>query len=109
MGKRLYIGNLPYRTTEDELRGLFGQAGEVVDVAIPIERESGRPRGFAFVEMADDTAAAQAIQQFNGYVLLGRELRVNESQPRPSGSGGRERDGRRDGRGGRGGWGRDEG
>ena len=107
MGKRLYIGNLPYRTTEDELRGLFGQAGEVVDVAIPIERESGRPRGFAFVEMADDTAASQAIQQFNGYVLLGRELRVNESQPRPSGSGGRERDGRRDGRGDRGGWGRD--
>ena len=107
MGKRLYIGNLPYRTTEDELRSLFGQAGEVVDVAIPIERESGRPRGFAFVEMADDTAASQAIQQFNGYVLLGRELRVNESQPRPSIGGGR--DGRREGRGERGGGGRSEG
>lgn len=107
MGTRLYIGNLPYRTNEDELRGLFGQAGEVVDVAIPIERDSGRPRGFAFVEMADEAAAAQAIQQFNGYVLLGRELRVNESQPRPSMGGGR--DNRREDRGGRGGWGRDEG
>ena len=107
MGKRLYIGNLPYRTSEDELRGLFGQAGEVVDVAIPIERESGRPRGFAFVEMADAAAAAQAIQQFNGYVLLGRELRVNESQPRPSFGG--SRDSRREGRGGRSDWGRDEG
>ncbi len=82
---RLYIGNLPYRTTADELRSLFSGAGEVVDVAVPVDRESNRPRGFAFVEMADEAAALQAIQMFNGYSLQGRELRVNESQPRPSG------------------------
>ncbi len=82
---RLYIGNLPYRTTADELRDLFSRAGEVIDVAVPVDRESNRPRGFAFVEMADEASAQQAIQMFNGYSLQGRELRVNESQPRPTG------------------------
>lgn len=84
MSRRLYVGNLPYRTTADELRDLFGEVGEVVDVAVPIDRESGRPRGFGFVEMADESSAQEAIQRYNGFVLLGRQLRVNESQPRPS-------------------------
>ena len=86
---RLYIGNLPYRTTADDLRDLFSQAGEVIDVAVPVDRETGRPRGFAFVEMADVASAQQAITQFDGYTLLGRQLRVNESQPRGGGYGGR--------------------
>ncbi len=86
---RLYIGNLPYRTTADDLRELFSQVGEVVDVAVPIDRETGRPRGFAFVEMVDAATAQQAITQFDGYTLLGRQLRVNESQPRGNSYGGR--------------------
>src|SRR5438067_779456 len=85
--RRLYIGNLPYRTTTDELRDLFSRAGEVTDVAVPTDRETGRPRGFAFVEMADEDGARQAIEMFNGYSLGGRQLRVNESQPREGGGG----------------------
>lgn len=88
MAKKLYVGNLPYRTTEDELRQLFGQVGEVQDVYLPTDRETGRPRGFGFVELSDDAAASEAIRRFDGYTLGDRQLRVNEAQERSSGGGG---------------------
>jgi RNA recognition motif-containing protein len=84
---RLYVGNLPYSTTEGDLRRLFSQAGTVASVTMPVERETGRPRGFAFVEMTDPEAARRAISMFNGYVLDGRALRVNIAKEREMGRG----------------------
>jgi RNA recognition motif-containing protein len=84
MGKRLYIGNLPYNMTDAELEGVFAQAGDVVDATVVIDRETGRSRGFGFVEMADDNGAAAAVQQLNGAQVGGRTLRVAEANPRPS-------------------------
>ena len=84
MGKRLYVGNLPYRMTEDELATVFAEVGEVVDVNIIMDRETGRSKGFAFVEMAEDGAAETAINQFNGVEVGGRTLKVAEAKPRPS-------------------------
>ncbi len=83
MGKRLYVGNLPYSMTEEELQNAFAQAGEVRDVAIVIDRESGRSKGFGFVEMASDAAAAVAIEKLNGAQVGGRKLKVAEANPRP--------------------------
>lgn len=94
MGSKLYVGNLPYSTTEAELESLFSQAGEVVEVSIITDRETGRARGFGFVEMADDAAAKAAIEQFDGTQLGGRTLKVNEAKPRQP----RERDFRDRGR-----------
>lgn len=94
MGSKLYVGNLPYSTTEAELETLFSQAGEVVEVSIITDRETGRARGFGFVEMADDAAAKAAIEQFDGAQLGGRTLKVNEARPRQP----RERDSRDRGR-----------
>ena len=81
-GNRLFVGNMPFRMTRDELYDLFAQAGGVASVHIPTDRETGRPRGFGFVEMEDPTAMDQAIQMFNGYSVSGRALVVNQARPR---------------------------
>lgn len=88
MATRLYIGNLPYSVGENELRRLFSQAGTVESVTMPLDRQTGRPRGFAFVQMATDDEANAAIETFNGYVLDGRPLRVNIAQEREMRGGG---------------------
>ncbi|HEX5414798.1 MAG TPA: RNA-binding protein [Chloroflexota bacterium] len=88
MASRLYVGNLPYQSTETELRQLFGEAGTVESVTMPTDRETGRPRGFAFVQMADDEEANRGIRMFDGYMLDGRRLRVNIAQERESRGGG---------------------
>ncbi len=85
MGKRLYVGNLPYRMTEDELADAFSQVGPVTDVTIVIDRETGRSRGFGFVEMADEGTAAAALEQLNGAEVGGRTLKVAEAKERPGG------------------------
>ncbi len=77
------MGNLPYNTTQDQLQGVLGAAGEVVNVAIPIDRATGRPRGFAFVEFASEAQAQQAISKFDGQDFEGRPLRVNMAEDRP--------------------------
>jgi RNA recognition motif-containing protein len=100
MGNRLYVGNLSYATTELELRDLFGQVGNVTDAKVVMDRETGRPRGFAFVEMSSSDEALKAIEQFNGRELGGRALTVNEAQERSGGGGGGGR-GRGGGGGGR--------
>ncbi|MGC6488303.1 MAG: RNA recognition motif domain-containing protein, partial [Planctomycetota bacterium] len=83
MGKRLYVGNLSFQTTEDALRDAFGADGrEVAEVKIMLERDTGRSRGFAFVEMGTDEDAQAAIEAMDGADLDGRPLRVNEAQPR---------------------------
>ena len=81
-GNRLFVGNMPFRMTREELEDLFAQAGPVASVHIPTDRETGRPRGFGFVEMEDPTALVQAIQMFNGYSVSGRALVVNQARPR---------------------------
>ncbi len=91
MGSKLYVGNLNFATTEDTIRNAFGADGRTVkEVAIPSDRETGRPRGFAFVTMGSDADAKAAIDAWNGKDLDGRNLKVNEAQdkPRPSGGGG---------------------
>ncbi|KHK00590.1 RNA recognition motif domain-containing protein [Desulfovibrio sp. TomC] len=90
MSKKLYVGNLPFSTNEDELRDLFAAYGEVTSVKLIEDRETGRLRGFGFVEMAADGADA-AMQGLNGKAFGGRDLRVNEAeerQPRAGGFGG---------------------
>ena len=82
MNSKLYVGNLSYSTTEDELRNLFMQAGTVVSVALIIDRETHRSKGFAFVEMSNQAEAQKAIEMFNGRSLGDRDLRVNMAQPR---------------------------
>jgi cold-inducible RNA-binding protein len=93
MSKRLYVGNLSYDTTEMSLRDLFGQSGPVTEVKVVLDRDTGRPRGFAFVEMATDAAAQDAISQLNGRDLDGRALKVSEAEERSSGGGGGRRGG----------------
>jgi RNA recognition motif-containing protein len=78
----LYVGNLPFSASEDEIRGLFGQHGAVDSVKIITDRDTGRPRGFAFVDMPPDAAQA-AISALNGFEMNGRGLRVNEARERP--------------------------
>jgi RNA recognition motif-containing protein len=85
---RIYVGNLPFSSTEDELREFFSQHGAVTSAAIVIDRETGRPRGFGFVEMANDEEARKAIAATNGQQLGGRPLVVNEAKPREAGGGG---------------------
>ncbi|MFN8484240.1 MAG: RNA-binding protein [Anaerolineae bacterium] len=89
MSNRLYIGNLSYNTGDAALRELFSQAGEVVDIHLPTDRETGRPRGFGFVEMANSASAKAAIAQFDGYTLDDRQLRVNEAQEKSASGGNR--------------------
>jgi RNA recognition motif-containing protein len=88
MGKKLYVGNLPFSVTEAELRELFGRHGSVESVAVITDRETGRPRGFAFVEMAEASAASDAIRALDGTQLGGRAMKVNEAQDKRSGGGG---------------------
>ena len=99
MTKKLYVGNLSFDTTEGDVRDLFSQAGAVESVSLITDRDTGRSKGFAFVEMSDADAAA-AMSQFNGRQLNGRALTVNEARPRE------DRGGSRGGRGGGGGGGR---
>ena len=82
MNKRLFIGNLPYATTEDELRTTFAEAGPVVSATIVTDRETGRSKGFGFVEMETEEAAAAAIEKFNNAELGGRNINVAEAHPR---------------------------
>jgi len=88
MGNRLYVGNLAFSTTEDALKEAFSEFGEVVDAKLMLERETGRSRGFAFVELATAEAAKAAIEQMNGAVIDGRALRVNEAEDRGGSRGG---------------------
>lgn len=91
MTTKLYVGNLPYSATETELRELFSQAGEIEDATVIIDRETGRSRGFGFVNMMTEEGAQEAIRRFNGYQMSNRALTVNEARPReerPSNGGG---------------------
>lgn len=90
---KIYVGNLSYNTTEDQLRQAFAGYGEVTDTNVITDRETGRPRGFAFVEMADRDAATAAINGLNGQEFDGRTLTVSEARPRPEGGGGDRRRG----------------
>jgi cold-inducible RNA-binding protein len=101
MGRRLYVGNLSYQTTELELREIFGTVGTVAEAKVVMERETGRPRGFGFVEMSTDQEAKAAIEQLSGRELGGRAINVNEAQERSAGSGGRSAGGGGGGGGGR--------
>jgi len=91
MESKLYVGNLSYSTTEDDLRQLFSQAGNVKSVSVIKDRDTGRSKGFAFVEMGSDDDAQKAISQFNGQSFQDRSLKVNVARPRedrPRGGGG---------------------
>jgi len=89
---KIYVGNLPFQTTDVELRELFGQYGEVTDVTLITDRETGRPRGFGFVEMREDNSAREAIGAIDGKAIGGRNVKVNEARPRTErSSGGRDR------------------
>lgn len=81
MAKKLYVGGIPYSTTEDDLKGAFAQAGEVLSSAIIIDKMTGRSKGFGFVEMANDADADKAIDLWNGKDFQGRTLTVNEARP----------------------------
>lgn len=83
LAKNIYVGNLAWSTTDADLRNLFAEFGEVLSARVISDRETGRSRGFGFVEM-DDAGAAQAIQALNGKAIGGRDLKVNEAQPRES-------------------------
>ena len=108
MAKKIYVGNLSFQTTDADLNQMFSEVGQVESVQIITDRDTGRSKGFGFVEMSDDAAAAKAIERFNGKEVNGRALTVNEARPmerrdsgsRGSGGGGRDRGGR--GRGGSG-------
>jgi RNA recognition motif-containing protein len=105
MGRRLYVGNLPYSATDDELSELFSRAGAVANVHVMRDQATGRARGFAFVEMTTDEGAQAAIDQLHEFQMNGRALVVNEARPKPTGGGfggggGMGRGGRGDGGGG---------
>src|SRR5437667_12906137 len=102
MAKKIYVGNLSFQTTDVDLNQMFSEVGQVESVQIITDRDTGRSKGFGFVEMSDDAAAAKAIERFNGKEVNGRALTVNEARPmerrdsgsRGSGGGGRDRGGR---------------
>ena len=102
MSNKLYVGNLAFQTTTQDLQALFAQAGTVESASIIEDRDTGRSKGFAFVEMSTEEEAASAIEQFNGRELAGRQLKVNEARPRENrgGGGGRGFGGNRGGGGG---------
>jgi RNA recognition motif-containing protein len=99
MGNRLYVGNLSFNTSSDALRAAFAEFGDIEDLHVATDRETGQARGFAFITMGSAQAAQSAIAKMNGAMVDGRPLRVNEAEERPRGGGG----------GGRGGGGRDRG
>jgi cold-inducible RNA-binding protein len=88
MSNRLYVGNLSFGTSTEALQAAFAEAGDVVETKIILDRDSGQPRGFAFVTMGSSEAARRAISQLNGAMLDGRPLRVNEAEERQQGGGG---------------------
>jgi cold-inducible RNA-binding protein len=105
--KKLFVGNLPFSASEEDVRGMFQEFGEVQGVTIPTDRDTGKPRGFAFVEMSADDDAEKAIAALNGKSLGGRTLNVNEARPKESrgpGGGGHDRGGRGGRHGGGGGY-----
>jgi len=110
MSKRIYVGGLPFKTTEEEMNALFTTYGAVTSAKLITDRESGQSRGFGFVEMANDAEAVTAMEKLNGSDFGGRKLTINEARPmeaRTGGGGGRggDRGGRGGDRGGRGGGG----
>jgi RNA recognition motif-containing protein len=106
MGNRLYVGNLSFNATNDSVRAAFSEFGEVTDVHLVSDRETGQSRGFGFVTMGSADSAAKAIREMNGALLDGRPLKVNEAEERPNrGGGGGGFGGGGGGRGGRGGGG----
>lgn len=114
MAKKLYVGNLAYSTTNEDLRNLFSQQGQVDSAEVVSDKFSGQSKGFGFVEMADAEAAQAAIQALDGSEFMGRNIKVNEAKPREAGGGGFSRGGGgggfgggrgREGRGGAGGGG----
>ena len=96
MSKKLYVGNIPFTATEDELRAVFERHGSVGSVNVIMDRQTGQSKGFAFVEMSSDSEAQKAMQELNGSSLDDREIKVNEAKPKAP----------RDNRGGGGGYGR---
>jgi cold-inducible RNA-binding protein len=90
MGRKLYVGNLPYSATEDSLREAFGASGTVDSVTLITDRDTGHSKGFGFVEMASDSEAQRAMQALNGTTLDGRQIKVNEAKPKESGGGRRD-------------------
>jgi RNA recognition motif-containing protein len=108
MGRKLYVGNLPYSATEQTLREAFAASGTVDSVSLITDRDTGQSKGFAFVEMASDSEAQAATQAMNGKMLDGRQIKVNEAKPRENRAGGGGGGGNRGGGfgGGGGGYGR---
>lgn len=105
--KNIFVGNIPYSASEEDVEALFSSYGEVSKVYLPQDRETGNPRGFGFVEMPDDEEGNQAIEKLAGSDFMGRKLTVNEARPREPRRGGGQRRGHGGGRGGgrqRGGW-----
>ena len=84
----IFVGNLPFRAEQNDVAELFAPYGEVVTCSLPLERDTGRKRGFAFVEMADDASETRAIDALQGAELMGRPLRINKAEPRTAGGGG---------------------
>ena len=101
MGRKLYVGNLPYSATDESVRAAFSASGTVESVNLITDRDTGQSKGFGFVEMSSDSEAQAAIQALNGSTLDGRQIKVSEAKPKTGGGGG----GRRDGGGGYGGGG----
>jgi len=100
MGKKLYVGNLTYQTSDSDLQQLFEPHGTVVSAQVIMDRDTGRSKGFGFVEMGSDQEAQAAIAALNGHEIEGRALTVNEARPKPEGGGGRGGRGGYDGGGG---------
>ena len=84
----IFVGNLPFRAEQEDVAELFAPFGEVANCALPLERDTGRKRGFAFVELADPDSEDRAIEALQGAELMGRPLRINKAEPRSGGSGG---------------------
>ena len=101
----IFVGNLPFRAEQEDVAELFAPFGEVANCALPLERDTGRKRGFAFVEMADPESEDRAVEALQGAELMGRALRINKAEPRPAPSGGGGGGGYRRGGGGYGGGG----
>jgi RNA recognition motif-containing protein len=95
MGKNLFVGNLPFSLGEEELRGMFEQKGKVDSLTVMRDLETGRSRGFAFVEMSTEAEAARAIEELNAFPINGRPLAVNEAKPKPERRGGFGKGGKR--------------
>jgi len=106
MSKRIYVGGLPFNTTEEEMKNLFATYGQVSSAKLITDRDSGQSRGFGFIEMPTDAEAMAAMEKLNGSDFGGRKLTINEARPMEPRSGGGDRGGRGGGRGGdRGGYG----